>query len=65
MTAAARPGSGACGTRSSGDVPKAAVSHVSGRIFAQVYWLTTKDNVQAQRLYNRIANLTPFVKYQV
>lgn len=30
----------------------------------QVYWLTQEDNETARRLYDRIARLTPFVKYQ-
>ena len=29
-----------------------------------VYWLTQDDNHQARRLYDNIATLTPFVKYQ-
>ena len=29
-----------------------------------VYWLTQDFNGQARRLYDRIASLTPFVKYQ-
>ena len=29
----------------------------------QVYWLTQDFNTQARLLYDRIANLTPFVKY--
>ncbi len=53
------------GARAGDTLIAAVVSRASGRIFAQVYWLTTKDNVQAQRLYNRVANLAPFVKYQV
>jgi GNAT superfamily N-acetyltransferase len=30
----------------------------------QVYWLTAHDNETARRLYDRIARLTPMVKYQ-
>ena len=30
----------------------------------QVYWLTAEDNATARKLYDRIARLTPFVKYQ-
>ncbi len=30
----------------------------------QVYWLTAQDNTTARRLYDRVARLTPFVKYQ-
>lgn len=29
-----------------------------------VYWLTQDDNHQARRLYDNIATLTPFIKYQ-
>lgn len=30
----------------------------------QVYWLTAHSNATARRLYNRVAQLTPFVKYR-
>ena len=30
----------------------------------QVYWMTQADNHEARRLYDRIAVLTPFIKYQ-
>ena len=29
-----------------------------------VYWLTQEHNVTARRLYDRIADVTPFIKYQ-
>ena len=29
-----------------------------------VYWLTAEDNDPARRLYDRVGQLTPFVKYQ-
>ncbi len=29
-----------------------------------VYWLTAEDNAEARRLYDRIAGVTPFIKYQ-
>ncbi len=29
----------------------------------QVYWLTADDNHTARRLYDRVATLTPFIKY--
>ena len=29
----------------------------------QVYWLTARDNARAQRLYDRVARQTRFVKY--
>jgi len=28
-----------------------------------VYWLTADSNTQARMLYDRVANLTPFIKY--
>jgi ribosomal protein S18 acetylase RimI-like enzyme len=30
----------------------------------QVYWLTAHSNATARRLYDRVAQLTPFVKYR-
>ena len=30
----------------------------------QVYWFTHANNETARRLYDRVARLTPFVKYQ-
>lgn len=29
----------------------------------QVYWLTEEDNTVARRLYERVGQLTPFIKY--
>lgn len=29
-----------------------------------VYWMTQDFNENARKLYDRIANLTPFIKYQ-
>ncbi len=29
-----------------------------------VYWTTAQDNAVARRLYDRIASVTPFIKYQ-
>ena len=29
-----------------------------------VYWLTQDHNAAARQLYNRLANVTPFIKYQ-
>lgn len=29
----------------------------------QVYWLTERDNAQAQILYDKVATKTPFIKY--
>ncbi|MGF1456412.1 MAG: GNAT family N-acetyltransferase [Alphaproteobacteria bacterium] len=31
---------------------------------ARVYWLTADDNHTARRLYDRVASLTPFIKYE-
>lgn len=31
---------------------------------ASVYWMTQDFNTEARKLYDRIANLTPFIKYQ-
>lgn len=31
---------------------------------AQTYWLTTTSNTTAQKLYDRVANMTAFVKYR-
>jgi len=31
---------------------------------AQTFWLTTTSNKAAQKLYDRVANMTPFVKYR-
>ncbi|MCP5458255.1 MAG: GNAT family N-acetyltransferase [Gammaproteobacteria bacterium] len=30
----------------------------------QVYWLTQESNAAARRLYDRVGQLTPFVKYR-
>ena len=30
---------------------------------SQTYWLTAEDNHQARRLYDAVANKTPFIKY--
>lgn len=29
-----------------------------------VYWMTQEDNITARKLYDQVATLTPFVKYQ-
>lgn len=31
---------------------------------AGVYWMTQSDNLQAMRLYDKIARKTDFIKYQ-
>lgn len=42
-----------------------AVYRVADEVGAdQVYWLTAHDNTTARRLYDRVARLTPFIKYQ-
>jgi GNAT superfamily N-acetyltransferase len=30
-----------------------------------VYWITQEDNVTARRLYDRVAHLAPYVRYEV
>lgn len=30
----------------------------------QVYWMTEHDNTRARHLYDQVATLTPFIKYQ-
>ena len=30
----------------------------------QVYWLTAEDNASARRLYDKVGQLTPFIKYR-
>ncbi len=53
------------GARAGGASFKAPFSQVSGHNSARNSWLTTKGNVQVQRLYDRAASLTPFVEYPV
>lgn len=31
----------------------------------EVYWLTASDNLTARKLYDRVASLTPFIKYKL
>ncbi|PIB25076.1 hypothetical protein BFP76_03420 [Amylibacter kogurei] len=31
----------------------------------QVYWLTAKDNTNARALYDKVAHLSPFLKYDI
>ncbi|GHA53230.1 GCN5 family N-acetyltransferase [Amylibacter ulvae] len=31
----------------------------------QVYWLTAKDNTDARALYDKVAHLSPFLKYDI
>ncbi len=53
------------GTGGGAKLIEAVVSHAKGRNSAAVYWLTNNGNVKARRLYDYVATLTPFVKYQV
>lgn len=39
-------------------------NHAEEQGASQVYWLTAQDNEPARKLYDRVARLTPFVKYQ-
>jgi hypothetical protein len=40
-------------------------THAAGCGAGEVYWLTAKDNMTARRLYDRVATLTPFIKYKI
>lgn len=40
-------------------------NHAAGRGAGEVYWLTASDNLTARRLYDRVARLTPFIKYKI
>jgi len=40
-------------------------THAAGCGAQEVYWLTAKDNLTARRLYDRVATLTPFIKYKI
>lgn len=42
---------------------EAVYDHADKRGASQTYWLTAEDNVVARQLYDRVAGLTPFVKY--
>lgn len=42
----------------------ATVAHAKDAGAAQVYWTTARDNTAARGLYDKVANLTPFIKYQ-
>lgn len=49
-------------------VAEALIHHVyytaDGRNAASTYWLTQEFNHKARALYDRVAELTPFIKYQ-
>ncbi len=32
---------------------------------SEVYWITEEDNTVARRLYDRVATLTPYVRYEI
>lgn len=42
------------------DAVSSAAAHAGA---SKVYWLTENDNVTARRLYDRVAGLSPFVRY--
>lgn len=55
---------GARGTGAGRALIEAVYAHADGRGADQVYWLTQDFNAEARRLYERVARLTPFIKYQ-
>jgi len=40
-------------------------THAAGCGAQEVYWLTAKATLTARRLYDRVATLTPFIKYKI
>lgn len=40
-------------------------AHAAARGAGEVYWMTANDNLTARRLYDRVASLTPFIKYKL
>lgn len=42
---------------------EATYQHAMARGAVQVYWTTAHDNVVARGLYDKVAKLTPFIKY--
>ena len=48
-----------------GELIRAVERHASDRGSSGVYWLTAEDNRTARRLYDRVASLSPFVRYVV
>jgi GNAT superfamily N-acetyltransferase len=38
--------------------------HAAAQGAGEVYWMTARDNATARRLYDRVAVLTPFIKYK-
>lgn len=55
-------------TRGSG-AGRALIAHVvadaTSRNAARVYWLTHRDNAPARALYDKVAHLSPFLKYDI
>lgn len=43
---------------------EAVYAEADARGLAGVYWLTQRDNTAARALYDKIAEVTPFIKYQ-
>lgn len=43
----------------------AVVNHAKDYNCEQVWWLTAEDNLTARKLYDGVATLSPFVKYQI
>lgn len=43
---------------------EAVYAHADADGAGSVYWLTQDSNAEARRLYDRLATVTPFVKYQ-
>lgn len=38
-------------------------NHADAQNVPRLYWTTAQDNAQARKLYDRVASLTPFIKY--
>lgn len=43
----------------------AVVAHAKQHKCSQVWWMTANDNAVARKLYDGVATLAPFVKYQI
>jgi GNAT superfamily N-acetyltransferase len=43
----------------------AVVDHAKEHNCEQVWWLTAEDNAVARKVYDSVATLSPFVKYQI
>lgn len=44
---------------------QAVVKHAQTKNTSQIYWTTAQDNTVARVLYDKIATLTPFIKYKI